>query len=368
MKTALGTGSGTTKFLREDGTWQTPAYIADTNQKVKAGSVTFGNNDVVNVVAGSNVSVVGNATDKTITISATDTTYSEASTSAAGLMSAEDKTKLNGIESGAQAHIAPTTAEVKSALGTGSGTSKYLREDGSWATPTDNDTKNTAGTTNNASKKMYIVGAESQAANPQTYSNANCYIGTDNCLYSGGSKVLTSHQDISGKADKSATVSTVSYDTTNKKLTKTINGTTTDIVTASTIVTDGGGLKSHQTIKQDGITGATANRYATCSVAASTAAKTANVANGTPTLEAGLHVFVKFTYANTAASPTLNINSTGAKAIWYDGEVIGSDASANVKGLLSGLCEFVYDGTQWHIVGKTAALTADEITALWNAA
>lgn len=43
--------------------------------------------------------------------------------------------KLSGIESGAQVHRAPTTAEVKNALGTGSGTVKYLREDGTWATP-----------------------------------------------------------------------------------------------------------------------------------------------------------------------------------------------------------------------------------------
>ena len=42
------------------------------------------------------------------------------------------------------------------------------------------------------------------------------------------------------KADKSATVSTVTYDTTNKKLTKTINGTTTDIVTTATLKTDMG--------------------------------------------------------------------------------------------------------------------------------
>lgn len=50
------------------------------------------------------------------------------------------------------------------------------------------------------------------------------------------------------KADKSATVSTVSYDTTNKKITKTINGTTSDVVTAAKIVTDGGGITSHQNI------------------------------------------------------------------------------------------------------------------------
>lgn len=53
-----------------------------------------------------------------------------------------------------------------------------------------------------------------------------------------GTTFLTSHQDISGKADKSATVSTVTWDSTNKKLTKTINGSTTDVVTAATLRTD----------------------------------------------------------------------------------------------------------------------------------
>ncbi len=69
-----------------------------------------------------------------------------------------------------------------------------------WA---NDDTKNTAGTTNKTGTKMYLAAATSQGANPQTYSNSNCYIGTDNCLYSGGIKVLTAHQDISGKVSKS---------------------------------------------------------------------------------------------------------------------------------------------------------------------
>ena len=56
---------------------------------------------------------------------------------------------------------------------------------------TDNDTKNTAGATNLTATKMYLVGATVQTANPQTYTNSNCYINTDNCLYSNGSKVLT---------------------------------------------------------------------------------------------------------------------------------------------------------------------------------
>ena len=38
------------------------------------------------------------------------------------------------------------------------------------------------------------------------------------------------------KADKSATVSTVVYDSTNKKITKTINGTTTDVMTKANFI------------------------------------------------------------------------------------------------------------------------------------
>lgn len=52
-----------------------------------------------------------------------------------------------------------------------------------------------------------------------------------------GTTFLTSHQDISGKADKSATVSNVAYDSTNAKITKTINGTTSDVVTVATLKT-----------------------------------------------------------------------------------------------------------------------------------
>ena len=53
------------------------------------------------------------------------------------------------------------------------------------------DTKTTAGATNLASTKLFLIGATSQNTNPTTYSNTNCFIGTDNCLYSNGAKVLT---------------------------------------------------------------------------------------------------------------------------------------------------------------------------------
>ena len=53
------------------------------------------------------------------------------------------------------------------------------------------DTINTAGAIQLGSTKLYLVGAASQTDGVQTYSNVNCYIGTDGCLYSNGSKVQT---------------------------------------------------------------------------------------------------------------------------------------------------------------------------------
>lgn len=58
------------------------------------------------------------------------------------------------------------------------------------------DTVNTAGATNLIDKKLFLIGAESQTTSPQTYSNQYVYVGTDNCLYSLGEKVLTKHQTI----------------------------------------------------------------------------------------------------------------------------------------------------------------------------
>lgn len=58
------------------------------------------------------------------------------------------------------------------------------------------NTVNTAGATNKVDTKLFLIGAESQTTAPQTYSNQYVYIGTDNCLYSLGKKVLTEHQAI----------------------------------------------------------------------------------------------------------------------------------------------------------------------------
>lgn len=49
-----------------------------------------------------------------------------------------------------------------------------LKADGTWSI--DTDTKNTAGATNETSAKLFLVGAQAQSTNPQTYTNINVYV------------------------------------------------------------------------------------------------------------------------------------------------------------------------------------------------
>ena len=82
--------------------------------------------------------------------------------------------------------------------------------------------------------------------------------------------------------------------------------------------------------------------YGTCETAAATAAKTVTLSNYA--LVTGGIVTVKFTNTNTAANPTLNINSKGAKAIQYNG------SATFTAGILSGAVTFIYDGTAYQII------------------
>lgn len=60
---------------------------------------------------------------------------------------------------------------------------------------------------------------------------------------------------------KAAFLSAITYDTTNKKITVTKNGTTTDVVTAAKIVEDGGAV-TDVSGKADKVTGGTENNFA----------------------------------------------------------------------------------------------------------
>lgn len=85
-------------------------------------------------------------------------------------------------------------------------------------------------------------------------------------------------------------------------------------------------------------------RFAVCSTAAATAAKTATISGFK--LFAGAVAYIKFSVKNTAANPTLNISGTGAKAIWYQGAAISSSyLNANRT------YAFVYDGSVYQVIG-----------------
>ena len=81
----------------------------------------------------------------------------------------------------------------------------------------------------------------------------------------------------------------------------------------------------------------------TCATAAATAAKAVTLSGFSLTL--GGIIAVKFTNANTAASATLNVNGTGAKAIYVNGvALVSGQITAGMMAL------FQYDGTYWQLL------------------
>ena len=99
--------------------------------------------------------------------------------------------------------------------------------------------------------------------------------------------------------------------------------------------------------------------YATCSTAAATAAKTASLTDYV--LEKGGVVAVKFTNA-VPANATLNINSKGAKSIYFKGSAI----TANI---ISGgdTATFIYDGTRYHLLAVDRLLDSTIKEVSWTA-
>lgn len=84
--------------------------------------------------------------------------------------------------------------------------------------------------------------------------------------------------------------------------------------------------------------------YAVCSTAETTVQKT--VTCQPFALVTGARIIIKFTYTNTATNPTLNVNSTGAKPIYYKGNPV----SAGVLKANS-TYEFVYNGSYYELIG-----------------
>lgn len=92
----------------------------------------------------------------------------------------------------------------------------------------------------------------------------------------------------------------------------------------------------------------TKSKYGTCATAAATAAKVVTQAEFS--LVAGVIIGVSFTNVNTAVSPTLNVNGTGAKAIYCNG-------SASLATKIPKMAAFLYDGTYYQLLNPIYVAT-----------
>ena len=148
VKSALGTGSGTSKYLREDGTWQIPPnthytnYLQIKGNNTEAVKFTQDADKTLNFKPGANVSI--SAASGEITISSTDTNTATAADNI-----------LDGSNSGTEITYKPYTSQQSK-----------LSFDTSTTNPTRTDRLNLNG---------YLYATK---------------------LYSGGKEVFTSHQSI----------------------------------------------------------------------------------------------------------------------------------------------------------------------------
>ena len=104
----------------------------------------------------------------------------------------------------------------------------------------------------------------------------------------------------------------------------------------------------------------TGDWYGTSYTSASTAAKSVSCSNYT--LTSGERIAVKFTYANTASNPTLNVDNKGAKSIYWNGSALPSSQYWSAGAVI----EFLYDGSYYHMLGavKDADTTITVDTAM----
>jgi hypothetical protein len=114
----------------------------------------------------------------------------------------------------------------------------------------------------------------------------------------------------------------------------------------------------------------TNSAFGTCSTGATTPAKVITITNPAEgwTLENGSRITVKSTTTNSASNPTLNVNSTGAKSVYYNGSKI-TNINTDHAGYSSRLIDYIYDseldgwvfmGWSYDIDNNTTAVQAEQ--------
>lgn len=102
--------------------------------------------------------------------------------------------------------------------------------------------------------------------------------------------------------------------------------------------------------------------YGTCSVSASTVAKTVTIVRGIFNFDAGSRIAVKFSYANTISTPTLQVNSLVKNIKCIDES--GNTYTPSIWWNANDIVEFVYDGTQFLMQPTMQMLFAGQSTRI----
>lgn len=161
--------------------------------------------------SGSTVTLTG-SDGSTSTFTDANTTYSAATTSAAGLMSAADKTKLDGIATGANKYSHPTSSGNKH-IPSGGSSGQILRwsADGTAVWGADNNTTYSAATTSAAG----LMSAADKTKLDGIAANANNYILPAATTVLGGVKTTSTVSSTSGLTACPIIDGTVYYKDTN---------------------------------------------------------------------------------------------------------------------------------------------------------
>ena len=271
IKTAGGTDgegiavkAGDNVVRTSDGKWDVLAGTVDlsgyvekvTGKQLSTNDFTDAQKNKLNnlasiTTAGNNITISGG------TIKSANTTYSDASTTASGLMSASDKIKLNGIAASANNYTLPTaSSSTKGGVKIGTGLSmssdtlnatvmtaatssasgkaglvpapaagkqtSFLRGDGTWVIPTDTNTTYSAATTTTSGlmsaadkKKLNNLASITTAGDNITITNGTIS-GTANTTYSAATTVSSG---LMSAADKKKLNSLASITTAGSNIT-----------------------------------------------------------------------------------------------------------------------------------------------------
>ena len=362
-----------------------PAYTSRTSGLYKVTVDSTGHVSNATAVAKSDITALG--------IPAQDTTYNDATTSASGLMSATDKTKLNGVATGAEVNqnaysnvkVGTTTIAADSKTDT----LEIVAGSNITITPDETSDKITIAATNStygaAGSSLGLVksggdvtisegvitvnddshahtisnvdGLQSALDEKSSITHTHNYAGSSSAGGAANSanklataRTITLSGDASGSVSfdgsGNVTLPVAIVDDSHNHIISNIDGLqdALDDITAGS-VSSASKWTTARNINGMSVDGS-ANRfnYGTCSTAAGTAAKTVSCTGFT--LVTGSEITVKFTVTNTAANPTLNVNSTGAKAIYYRGSSISARYLAANR-----TYTFRYNGTQYDLVG-----------------